>query len=182
VANRKFLTEVVYLPTWWRIVLVIPPSTKTVWGQHEETLIDRIARRPNPDRDKMMELALEIMQSSQKADFQSFCSALDHYMVQAGSLFSSVQGGNYTTPEVQAVVETAVASGLTGVGQSSWGPAVFGFAESPEHAESAARQLQAENQLRDAKIFVTTSMPGPARVRFLNQPLAGGDKELESAS
>lgn len=59
----------------------------------------------------------------------------------AGQLFSRYQGGLYNGPDVATAVECARRIGLRGIGQSSWGPTVFGFAESQSLAQRYATQL-----------------------------------------
>ncbi|ODR97035.1 hypothetical protein AUC69_13000 [Methyloceanibacter superfactus] len=60
-----------------------------------------------------------------------------------GAYFASLQGGIFTSPRVAAVLEGLRADGVTGLGQSSWGPTGFAFAASEHEGQemlSALRQ------------------------------------------
>ena len=59
-------------------------------------------------------------------DLDSFGEAVYEYNRLAGEMFQSVQGGIYANAWVEATVEKLRAMGIKGVGQSSWGPVVFG--------------------------------------------------------
>ena len=47
--------------------------------------------------------------------------------------------------------------GISGVGQSSWGPAIFAIVPDPERAEDLARRLEGEFALTQGEIVVTAA-------------------------
>ncbi len=61
---------------------------------------------------------------------------------------------------------TAQECGLKAVGQSSWGPTVFGFAETASDAERIARQVTEQCSVPIAKWWVTKAMPHGAHFRI----------------
>ena len=73
----------------------------------------------------------------------------------AATLFAAVQAGPYRDRTIAARVERAQAAGLRGVGQSSWGPTVFAFAETDEQAQQAAQELQAQLSHDSVEVIVT---------------------------
>jgi predicted sugar kinase len=70
-------------------------------------------------------------------DFAAFSDAVQRYNRLAGEPFAADQGGPYSGPEVTAVIDALRAWGAAGVGQTSWGPTVFAFAQD----EGEARHL-----------------------------------------
>lgn len=56
-------------------------------------------------------------------------------------MFAAQQGGVFH-PRAAPVVEALQALGVGAVGQSSWGPAVYGIVESPERAAEVADRLR----------------------------------------
>ena len=68
-----------------------------------------------------------------------------------GAYFAPLQGGPYTSPRVAAVLDALRADGITGLGQSSWGPTGFAFAPSEDAGMrllTAARDRDASGALR----------------------------------
>ncbi len=126
----------------WRVVLIVPQNRQEVSGAQETQWMAELESLPNPHRNDMLSLAEEAMSLASKPhSFNDFTHCLDQYMELAGQLFSRFQGGLYNGPDVAAAVQCARRIGLRGVGQSSWGPTVFGFVESQALAQAYAASL-----------------------------------------
>lgn len=125
----------------WRVVLITPDEIDVVTGGYEASLIGRLGQAPNSNRQRMRELAKRSLELASVADgFHAFTTALQEYVDAAGLLFAASQGGMYNGELVSHAVRLANHTGLRAVGQSSWGPTVFGFAEN----QAAAEQISAE--------------------------------------
>jgi predicted sugar kinase len=70
-------------------------------------------------------------------------------------VFAPVQGGTYAGPRVAALVEFIRAQGIAGVGQSSWGPAVFAVVADEERAEGLVRLLSKQFGLPARQAWAT---------------------------
>ena len=57
-------------------------------------------------------------------------------------MFAARQGGVFH-PRAAPVVEALLALGVGAVGQSSWGPSVYGIVDGPERAADVADRLRA---------------------------------------
>lgn len=131
-------------PSDWRIVLVLPPRAQHVSGSHEAELLAEIGRESNPAREEMFSLAQQLLETAgASVRFANFCQLLEEYMRLAARMFAGPQGGSYNGPQVAAAVDLCRKSGLSAVGQSSWGPTVFGFACDDECAHRAADKIRA---------------------------------------
>ncbi|GIX00765.1 MAG: beta-ribofuranosylaminobenzene 5-phosphate synthase [Pirellulaceae bacterium] len=150
-------------PSVWRAVIILPPNRRPIHGDVERRLFRQLGHNPNPRRQVMQELAENILEAARNEDFPAFCQQLDDYMLLAGQLFSPMQGGIYNGPEVHAAVDAAREVGLAGVGQSSWGPAVFGFTSDQSSAQEAVQRLAETTQWR---VFSTTALDGGATVEI----------------
>lgn len=141
---RHVQTQRFELPAEWRIVTLRPRQHKpAISGASESSIIDGIGERRNPDQDRMWDLAAEVGKIVEsQSSLQEFAKALDEYMRLAGNLFSAVQNGSYSSETSAELAELALRHGLCAVGQSSWGPTVFGFAEDPQRAEQIAAQIR----------------------------------------
>lgn len=126
----------------WRVVLIVPQHRQAVSGAKETEWMTELGSLPNPHRNDMLALAQEAFSlASHSHRFDDFTRCLDRYMELAGQLFRRYQGGLYNGEDVAAAVDDARRIGLRGIGQSSWGPTVFGFAETPGLAQHYAAQL-----------------------------------------
>ncbi len=98
-------------------------------------------------------------------DLEEFGAAITEIQRLVGEHFAPVQGGPYATERGQAIAEFAFKRGAVGIGQSSWGPAVFALVR----GETAARTLVAEIGAwvggREATVFQTRANNGGAVVR-----------------
>ncbi len=156
--GRPITASMAYWPRDWRVVLIVPATTVIVAGEQEAKMLDEIGSKPNPYRDEMFFLAtraLDIICST--PDFESLMQVIEEYTSFAATLFVAQQGGPYNGPQVTEAVQSAKRVGLRGVGQSSWGPAVFGFA--PE--EVAANRMVKE--LRQMNVDYAISICKPAQ-------------------
>lgn len=135
---RPVQTESIHLPTDWMVVLCCSRNSGDVHGKLEDQLIDRAATQANPNRKRMLMLSQDALSAAASDDFTAFVHCLNEYMELAARLFASVQNGRYRDAQTASRVKQMQAAGLGGVGQSSWGPTVFGFAPNAERAQAAA--------------------------------------------
>jgi len=139
------------LPETWRVLVFRPTQSEpTVSGSYEQDQFDRLGSAQESERDRLQEMIQsDLIPAAQSADFEGFCSALGHYNHASGMLFSSVQGGPYSSPAIARLVGRLQSSGAKGVGQSSWGPSVFSWFES----ESAANDFVANLPTQDIHVM-----------------------------
>lgn len=167
---RSVTAERVDWPEAWRAILLVPQATQVISGEQESSMLHEIGRYPNPHRPHMLQLALNALHAARtNGDFNSCMESLEAYMLLAGELFNEQQGGLYNGPQVARTVERAKQAALRGVGQSSWGPTVFGFAADQAAAERAIELLRQDAEL--ASIAIAKPAQQGAQWRFNSSPL-----------
>ncbi len=142
VSKRKIQAQVVQIPEAWHFVLIRGHASSAITGPLESTMIGRMAAKPNPSRSRMLELARNALDHATSLAFDPFCSSLEEYMRLAGDMFAPVQGGRYNGAVCAQAVDIATQYGLKAVGQSSWGPTIFGLCESQAQAEFIAHSIR----------------------------------------
>jgi beta-RFAP synthase len=132
-------------PADWVVLLAWPRDLAGEHGTRERLAFDALAQYPaNPRRtDTLARLALlDMLPALVQFDCAAFGEALFEFNRTVGEWFAPWQGGVYshawTTQAVQALRDL----GMHGVGQSSWGPAVFAIAREQElHVDTVTAAL-----------------------------------------
>jgi beta-RFAP synthase len=137
------LDGVFYPPQNWRVLLLLSRNLTGLHGPGEVRAFQTLPAIPPATTQKLQQLTRErIVPAIAQHDFAEFSSAIYEYGLAAGRCFSEIQGGPFASPRTQAWVDRLRSWGVAGVGQSSWGPTLFCFAEDGEHAQWIARKIQ----------------------------------------
>ena len=130
-----------FFPEHWRVVVVLDPQRQGVHGADEINAFAGLAPMSAGDAAHLCRLVLmKALPAAAEDDLVSFGSAITELQARLGDYFAPTQGGQrFSSPDVAAVLRHLEAQGAFGIGQSSWGPTGFAFAES----EAQANQLVA---------------------------------------
>jgi len=154
----------------WRVVLITPDQFDAVTGGYEASLLERLGQTPNSNRSRMVELAKRSLELARHVSgFVDFTAVLQEYVDAAGRLFAAGQGGMYNGESVSRAVGLAKETGLRAVGQSSWGPTVFGFAEKQADAEKIVAKLTKVRPSERWQIRICTPARQGASWRWINE-------------
>jgi beta-ribofuranosylaminobenzene 5'-phosphate synthase len=148
-------------PPEWSVLVVLPPAPPGLHGPGEVLAFEGLAPLPEALTDRLCRLVLlgllPAVVERDLARFGETLSALQHHV---GLGFAPAQGGPYALPELEMIVSWLRAEGLRGVGQSSWGPALYGFSQDPADRRAALlHRLQDRFGLGPAAAFWTQASP-----------------------
>ena len=139
-------------PNDWRVLLIFDPDTKGLDGASEVAAFEALPAFPeSAAADLRARIAGRALPALEHGDFAGFCAEVGHLQRCMGAYFGPPQGGAYTSPHVAEVLTWLSGQGVTGLGQSSWGPTGFAFAPSEEAGAAllaAARARAQHNGLR----------------------------------
>jgi beta-RFAP synthase len=125
-------------PQRWRCVVAVPHERSVMSGMAEEDAFKQLPSPSERDVERVAHLVLmALLPSLADADLPTFGKALSAIQAITGRWFASVQGGTFAAGSSEELVRRMTEWGACGVGQSSWGPAVYGIVD----GESAALQL-----------------------------------------
>jgi beta-RFAP synthase len=147
-------------PRPWRVVLALPPGSAGLHGPGERDAFAQLAEQPDLARtDALCRLVLlGILPALAEGNLDTFGEAVHEFNTRVGEAFAPVQGGTYASPLVAEVVEFVRRQGVRGVGQSSWGPAVFAVVGDEERGTDLARRLAERFGLQAGQqVLVTAS-------------------------
>ena len=130
------------MPAHWRCVLVVPPGRPGMSGAAESAAF---ARLPAPPASDVMQVArlvlLSLLPALVEEDCVTFGRALSEIQCINGRWFAPAQGGEFAPGASAALIARMRECGAAGVGQSSWGPAVYGIVENEAAAATLAAQV-----------------------------------------
>ncbi|EMA44432.1 beta-ribofuranosylaminobenzene 5'-phosphate synthase family protein [Halococcus saccharolyticus] len=131
------------LPDSWRFVVTIPDLEAGRSGDREERSLERVAAQADPAiTDEIAKLvARRLLPAAAEGALRRFGSAIAELGRLNGAWYADEQGGVYRPPLGDLIDDLGASSAITGAGQSSWGPAVYGLTddERAEDARDAAR-------------------------------------------
>jgi len=133
----------VAFPPSWRCVVAIPDSRPGLSSEAESAAF---AALPEPDARDVERVAylvlVGLLPALAEGDVRAFGAALTEIQEINGRWFSSAQGGMFAPGPSTDLVRAMRDWGAAGVGQSSWGPAVYGIIDGDAAAHELASRVR----------------------------------------
>lgn len=144
------------VPEKWHFVIVKPlQAAASPFGDAEEDAFKRLRREQAPSHlihEAYFTLTSKLVPSVIEKDAEAFEEALTRIQLLVGRIYQPVQGGVFN-PASAWVIPIFRRIGARGIGQSSWGPAVYAFAEDRKRAAMIEKELREEVKGR-AEVFI----------------------------
>ena len=149
-------------PREWAALVVVPPIAEGLHGAAEARAFAALPSMPEAETDRLCRLVLlGALPAVAECDLRGFGEALEEIQHRVGSWFAPAQGGVYASPKLAAMVAWMKGQGLRGVGQSSWGPALYGFSDQDRGwREDFLRRLRDRFELGGEGLWTTASPSG----------------------
>jgi beta-RFAP synthase len=154
-------------PEQWCIVLVLPKGSKGLHGVEENQAFQHLLtqRRAASCTDILCRLVLlGMLPALVERNVGGFGEALYEFNRRVGEAFRLVQGGTYAHPASEEVLSFIRRHDIPGVGQSSWGPALFAVTADLGQGVHLAARLRQQFSFSPTEVFVTAAANAPARV------------------
>jgi beta-RFAP synthase len=130
------------MPARWRCVLALPLGVEGLSGNAEERFFSLLHEDGTAIEPRVSRLVLTaLLPGLVTQSIDEFGAALAEIQREIGSMFAARQGGVFH-PRAAPVVDALLALGVGAVGQSSWGPTVYGIVDGPERAADVADRLR----------------------------------------
>jgi beta-RFAP synthase len=131
-------------PESWRCVVAVPDGAPGLSGDAEAAAFERLPPPEAREVERVAHLVLmQLLPALAEADLTGFGTALTEIQRITGGWFAPAQGGAFAPGPSETLVGRLAAWGAAGVGQSSWGPAVYGVVEGDQRARAVAAQAAA---------------------------------------
>jgi beta-ribofuranosylaminobenzene 5'-phosphate synthase len=146
-------------PEDWRFIVAMPNVNKGLASKEEASAFSQMLPMSAEETGKICRLTMmKLLPALAEHDIESFGDALTRIQIVIGGYFAQAQGGTYSTSASAECIEAMQKLGACGVGQSSWGPALYGVIKKEE-----AKQV-----LKETKIYLTRTVGGEAFVAKAN--------------
>ena len=131
-------------PPAWRCLMAVPHAPAGMSGAVEAEAFAQLPAAPERDVERVAHLVLmALLPALADADLAQFGAALSEIQSITGRWFAPAQGGTFTPGPTEELVRRMMEWGAAGVGQSSWGPTVYGIVDSEEAAVRLADRVRA---------------------------------------
>jgi beta-RFAP synthase len=144
-------------PEELRVVLATPVLAPGLHGAAEQRAFAQLAASPTRTDLLCRLVLLGLLPALAERDLPAFGEALYEFNRRVGEAFAAAQGGAYAGPVVTGLVEWFRRQGVSGVGQSSWGPTVFAVVADEERGRDLALRLTREFGADRVGVVVTAA-------------------------
>jgi beta-ribofuranosylaminobenzene 5'-phosphate synthase len=146
-------------PMEWRFIVAIPNQKQGLSNSQENHAFDKLTPMPAADAAQICRLImLKLLPAIAEHDIENFGEALTKIQILTGNHFAQAQGGTYSSPVAANCIEFMKKAGAYGVGQSSWGPALYGV----------VKQEDAKQMLSKVKTYLRKGTGGQAFIAKAN--------------
>src|SRR6185503_12111202 len=123
----------------------VPDAASGLSGTDEAAAFEQLAAPADREVEHVAHLVLmTLLPAVADGDIDAFGAALTQIQEMTGRWFAPVQGGTFAPGPSEALVRRMREWGASGVGQSSWGPAVYGVIGGEAAAKELASRVRAE--------------------------------------
>lgn len=123
-------------PKEWRFIVAVPNLKEGLSNSEENHAFEKLTTMPAEDVGQICRLImLKLLPALAEHDIENFGDALTKIQILTGNHFAQAQGGTYSSPAAAECIEFMKTAGTYGVGQSSWGPALYGVVKQEEAKE-----------------------------------------------
>ncbi len=151
-------------PPTWRCVVAVPDAASGINGTEEAAIFARLPPPPASDVERVAHRVLmALLPAVADGDIAGFGAALSEIQTITGRWFAPAQGGVFAPGPGAEMVRRMHEWGASGVGQSSWGPAVYGVVDGADAGARLADRVR-EAMGPGSLVFEGPFRPDGARV------------------
>ncbi|MEO8258185.1 MAG: beta-ribofuranosylaminobenzene 5'-phosphate synthase family protein [Acidobacteriota bacterium] len=130
-------------PPTWRCIVAVPAATPGISGHEEDAAFAAMPAPPERDAERVAHLVvMALLPAVADGDLATFGAALSAIQAINGRWFAPVQGGTFAPGASEELVRRMADWGASGVGQSSWGPAVYGIVDGEQAGMTLAERVR----------------------------------------
>jgi beta-ribofuranosylaminobenzene 5'-phosphate synthase len=152
------------LPADWRFLVVVPETEPGRSGEDEDASMRSVVERADPAvADELAGVVTrKLLPAAAEGRLEAFGDAVAEIGRKNGAWYADAQGGVFRPPAGELVEALEGCPVLSGIGQSSWGPVVYGVTDAAHAAEArvAARDALADRGLEGDVVLSAPAATG----------------------
>ena len=151
------------MPRAWRWLTVTCREDQGLAGEAEKNAFSKILPEPARRVQLTRLIETELLRGIADNDIERFGAALTEYGNLSGTAFAPYQHGLYRSAAVADIANRLKGVGVHGVGQSSWGPTIFGLFPNQNNLEEF---IATNSWLKDRQLVYRMSPTNSTGVRL----------------
>ncbi len=159
------------LPRNWRFLVLIPRGSHGYREREEEGIFNKPLEAPaNIQKELYRILLMEFIPGIVDGNIELFSRALTSIQYITGKFFSKYQYSIFCCRESEELIKILLENGVKGVGQSSWGPTIYGVLEDYARARkvlSKVLNIASEKGINVAEGFIAKPRNKGASIRYM---------------
>jgi beta-ribofuranosylaminobenzene 5'-phosphate synthase len=156
-------------PKEWRFIVAVPNLNKGLTNSEETSAFNRLPKMASEEVGKICRLTmLKLLPALAEHDIKSFGEAVTTIQEIIGGYFAQVQVGRFTRADIADCIEFMKEIGAYGVGQSSWGPALYGVVKQEEAKQALSKVKAYLNKSVGGQAFVAKANNKGATIKLVN--------------
>jgi beta-ribofuranosylaminobenzene 5'-phosphate synthase len=155
-------------PENWHFVVALPNGKKGLASEAETSAFNQLPPATTEDAGKICRLTMmKLLPALAEQDIENFGDALTDIQNATGEYFAHVQGGRYSTQASADCIEFMQKLGTHGVGQSSWGPALYGLVKKEDAEKTCIEVLAHLKKGGGGQVFVAKPNNTGAKIKLI---------------
>ncbi len=130
------------IPEEWNFVIAIPDIDRGPEEEGEEKFFKGLKSKSEIAKEVCFKLVMKLLPALVNQDIETFGEATTEIDSLVGKAFSPKQGGVFRGDGVSEARKYLLENGAFGVGQSSWGPAIYGLTEGYDRADELKSKVK----------------------------------------
>ncbi len=130
-------------PVAWRVLLIFDRALSGLHGENETNAFRQLPPLDEEIAGRLCRLlVMQLLPGLATQEFTAVTHAIAEIQERIGDYFAAAQGGRYASQAVAGILAWLRGQGITGIGQTSWGPTGFAL------IDGAVRASEVETALR----------------------------------
>ena len=130
-------------PPSWSCVVAVPDAPPAISGSAEAAAFAQLPAPPEAEAARVAHIVLmALLPALVEGELATFGEALTAIQTMTGRWFAEVQGGTFAPGPTEELIRRMREWGASGVGQSSWGPTVFGIVDGMDAGQRLADHVR----------------------------------------
>jgi beta-ribofuranosylaminobenzene 5'-phosphate synthase len=155
-------------PSEWRFIVVIPKLNQGLSNSDETSAFKKLEKMSPEEVGKICRLTmLKLLPALAEHDIKNFGEALTAIQETIGAYFAKVQGGMFRADAADCI-EFIKEVGAYGVGQSSWGPTLYGVLKQEETKGALSKVKAYIDKSVGGQVFIAKANNKGAAIKLVN--------------